>query len=71
MATQKQYFEWMKHKHWIHQIGDLTMLPIMIVLWYLGYNNGFWIILILYILNEIAYVSSMNKIKRLAGMEEW
>jgi len=58
MATKKQYFEWMKHKHWIHQVGDLTMLPIIIVLWHLEYNIGFWIVLILYILYILATVIS-------------
>lgn len=69
MANEKQYFEWMKIRKKYHTIGGILDIPTLILLWYLGYETSFWIILIILILAELGYCSKMKELSNQAGMK--
>jgi hypothetical protein len=71
MNKEEKHLDWMKHKYKWHCVGDIIMLPIIISLWYLGYENGFWVVLVLYVINEFCFAATMKTLSRLAGLKDY
>ncbi|KKK51881.1 hypothetical protein LCGC14_3110510 [marine sediment metagenome] len=68
--NQERQFEWMKLRRKYSAITGMFDIPIMIVVWYLGYKTTFGILLIIFILGDIAHYRDMKKMANKVGIEE-
>ena len=69
MKKQDKYFELYKlkeQKRWKENILDV---PILVLLWYLGYSLGFWILVSLIFLNALCHVYEMGKLREKAELK--
>ncbi len=70
MNQKERVYDYMRMRTKTHTFASIVDVPILILLWYLNYKTGFWIVLVLLILNEISMGSSMLKYKRALGLME-
>jgi len=69
MKKEDKYFEWLKHTHKWYGITSMTDVPILILLYYLGYHIAFWIVLVLFIINLIGISIHLNSISKKAKLK--
>jgi len=50
--------------NYIDLIGSFLLLPSLILLWYLNYKIGFWILLVLIIITKLGFGIKINKLER-------
>lgn len=72
MQPRKYYLEYLMFKKKWHVISSMLDVPILIVLFYLKYFVGFWILLALFLLSEVQYSRDMRNLSNSAGIgENW
>ena len=62
-------FEHLKLKYKLHSLSSILDVPILILLYFLGYMTGFTICLTLMIINAIGFVIWSTKEKKKLGLE--
>ena len=63
-------FEYLKFRYKMNIISSILDIPILILLWWLGYTTGFWILLVLLILNELVFASFVKNWEEELGLRD-
>ncbi|MFA6974307.1 MAG: hypothetical protein WC238_06300 [Parcubacteria group bacterium] len=64
MIDKKILIEVWKTLSYVDVIGSFLLLPSIILLWYLGYTLGFWILLVLTIITKLGVGYRIIKIEK-------
>ena len=67
--NNKDTLEYLKFRFKWHVISCMMDVPILILLWYLNYKTGFWIMLVLSILNEFSFADTYKDLKEKVGLD--
>lgn len=65
MRDKKMLLEVWKTWNYLDVIASFVFLPSLIFLWHLGYNMGFWILLILVIISKISLAFRVSKLEKI------
>ena len=68
MKKKEMHYDWLKFRWKWHLISSFSDFPALLLLYYLGYMVGFWIILGMIILNGIIMGVEMHHLKKKCGL---
>ena len=63
MNKKEILLEVWKTRMYCHEIGEILVVPTLILLWFLGYKVVFWIMLVMWIIALIILCSERNKME--------
>ena len=62
-------FAWLITRYKVRMFTSMIDVPILAILWYLNYDVGFWIFLVLGIMTDIGISSWIGKVERKLGID--
>ena len=69
MTDKEIILDYLKIIRWIHAISGIIDVPMLVLIYWLGYKTGFGILLILFIINEFAFAIRVSQLEKRIDLE--
>lgn len=70
MNKKEMMYDYLKFRYRLYYIASTLDVPILILLWWLGYKTGFWVCVVLMVLSAIAINEILEPYKVELGLKK-
>ena len=68
MTDKEITLDYLKTIRWIHTLAGIIDVPILILVYWLGYHYAFALLLLLFTLNEFAFAYNVSKLENILNL---